>query len=78
MVEIQDLRVLEVFKVHLVCLENMVKEVVLVQMEQEECQENPVLRVTEVLMGFLVYQVKKDTGEIVDHKDHPVLLGKME
>ncbi|XP_013922569.1 PREDICTED: collagen alpha-1(XI) chain-like [Thamnophis sirtalis] len=42
-------------------------QVVLVQMEREEYQGRQVLRVTEVLMDFLDYQVKKDTGEVQAH-----------
>ncbi|KAL8178246.1 UNVERIFIED_CONTAM: hypothetical protein K2H54_038448, partial [Gekko kuhli] len=78
MVEIQVLRALEVYKVQLVFLENRANEVAQVLMELEGCRGNLVLRVTEVLMAFLVYLVIKVTGEIVDRKDLLVLLVKME
>uniref|UniRef100_A0ACB8F2H0 Uncharacterized protein n=1 Tax=Sphaerodactylus townsendi TaxID=933632 RepID=A0ACB8F2H0_9SAUR len=63
MAVIQVPRALEVYKDQLVFLENLASEVVQVLMELEGCQEKLALRVTEVLMAFLVYLViKGDRG----------------
>ncbi|KAK2540359.1 Col11a1 [Columba guinea] len=70
-------RVLVVFKVPRVQVENLAKGDVLELMVPEECQENLVPRVTEDLMAFLASLVTKVTGETVAHRDLLAYLVKM-
>lgn len=56
------LRVREVSKAHQGKWENLAREGVRDPMGPVECLENPDLRVTEVLMGFQVCRVRRDTG----------------
>lgn len=74
----QVLRALVVSKVLLVRQENLEKGVVLVLMEEEECQENLGRRGIEDLMDFQVCQVTRVTGVNEVPKVLLVLLVKME
>lgn len=76
--EIQDPRVLEEFKEHLVQWEKLVKEDVLELMELAECLENLVQRVTEVLTDFQVSLERKGIGVTEVLKAHLAHLVKME
>lgn len=76
--EIQVLRVLEEFKVHLDQWVKLANEDAQELTERVECLENPGPRVTEGLMVFQVFPVRRGTGVTKDHWAHLALPGKME